>query len=111
MTDMNERVQGTLSDEDPEEVSSWIQSRHRSRFDSSHSDRIFGVLNTLAEVKEDLERVAGFHEEVDRIDGGGAVIAHYVAGLFRLDDESKQVLEDRFPVFADAWREALEQES
>jgi hypothetical protein len=57
-----------------------MQSRLQSRFDSSHSDRIFGALNTLAEVKEDLERVAGFHEEVDRIDGVGSVIAHHVAG-------------------------------
>lgn len=111
MTDISERFEGTLSDKDPEDVASWMQSRLQSRFDSSHSERIFGALNTLAGVKEDLERVAGFHEEVDRIDGVGAVIAHHMAGLFRLDEESKQELEDRFPVFAEAWREALERET
>ncbi len=111
MTDVSEQFQGTLSDDEPEEVSSWIQSRHQSRFDSSHSERIFGALNTLAEVKEALEQVPDVHEEVDRIDEAGAVIARHVAGLFRLDEESKQELAGRFPVFAEAWREALEEDS
>jgi prophage maintenance system killer protein len=109
MSDLKEHVHGTLDDAEPEALSAWLRAHLGSRFDASHTTRIFGALNTLAEVKEDLERVPGFHEDVDRIDGVGYVIAHHIAALFRLDEDARHELADRYPVFAAAWQEALEE--
>ena len=95
-------------DDATDDVAFWIQSRLQSRFDDAHRERIFGALNTLAEVKSELERVAGFHDEVDRIDTVGAVIARHIASLFRLDEDAREEIKDEFPVFADAWRDALD---
>jgi prophage maintenance system killer protein len=108
MNDLEDQVRDTLPDSEATDTASWIEARLETRFDASHTDRVFGALNTLADVKASLERVPGFHEEVDRIDSVGFGIAHQIATLIRLDEASKQNIEERFPVFAEAWREALE---
>lgn len=88
-------------------VSSWIESKLKTRFDSQHRRRILSALNALAETKEDLEVVPGLDDDVERLDGVGFVVAQQVASLFRLDEEAKQELQQRYPAFWEAWNEAL----
>jgi len=90
-----------------DEFSSWLQSRLATRFDSARAHRIFRALNTLAEVKEDLERIPGLHEEVERIDRVGAAMTQNLSSLFRLDDDMKAEVTGQYPAFSDAWRDAL----
>lgn len=109
MSAMQDRFRDALpDDEDPAHIASWVESNLESRFDTSHTNRMFRALNTLAEVKASLERVPGFHEEADRIDAVGHAIGYHIAALFRLDDDTKRALESKFPVFAAAWRDALD---
>lgn len=90
-----------------EEFASWVQSRLASRVDAAGAHRIFEALNTLAEVKADLERLPGFHEEADRLDRTGATITRNVSSLFRLADDVKADVNGQYPAFSDAWRHAL----
>ena len=86
--------------------SDWIGSRLSTRFDSSHRERIFSCLNQLAQVKEDLEQRPGLHREVDQIDAIGYTLAQQADTLFRLENGHTE-LRDRFPLFWEAWDEAL----
>ncbi len=88
-------------------VASWIESKLTTRFDTSHRRRIFSALNALAETKEDLEVVPGLHDDVDRIDEVGYILAQQAASLFRLDEEEKQELKQLHPAFWEAWNDAL----
>ena len=88
-------------------ATSWIQSHLTTRFNSARRTRIFSALNALAEVKEELEAIAGLHEDVDEIDRVGFVIAQQMGTLFRLGDEERSDLRDRFPALWDAWEDAL----
>lgn len=90
-----------------EDLASWLESSLRTRFDTAHRDRVFSALNTLAEVKEDLSQVAGHDYQVEQIDVVGHVLSQQMAALFRLDNDVKKQLQDRFPCFWDAWKEAL----
>jgi prophage maintenance system killer protein len=90
-----------------DELASWLQSRLTSRLDSARAHRIFQALNTLAEVKEDLERVPGLHEEAERVRRVGAVVTQNLSSLFRLDDDVQEDILSQYPSFSDAWRDAL----
>lgn len=90
-----------------EELATWLHSQMRTRFDVAHRDRIFTALDTLAEVKEDLSHVAGHAHQVEEIDAVGQVLAQQMASLFRLGEEAKEELRDRFPSFWAVWNDAM----
>ena len=92
---------------DVEDISEWIESNLASRFDADHKKRIFSALNSLAEVKEDLARVAGLDHHVEKIDVIGFSVTQQMASLFRLDQQEKTELQGRFPAFWEEWEEAL----
>jgi len=88
-------------------IVSWIESNLKSRFDKTRRERIFWALNALAETKEYLEDIPGLHEDIERLDNVGYLISQQMAVLFRIDDEERQNLQNRYPAFWDAWQDAL----
>jgi len=90
-----------------EGLSSWYEKQLIARFDTTHRNRVFSALNTLASVKEDLDQVAGFAQQVEEIDIVGYVISQQMTTLFRLDTGDKEELKERFPTMWKAWENAL----
>lgn len=88
-------------------VASWIESKLKTRFDAPHRRRIFSALNQLAETKEDIEVIPGLNGDVERIDEVGYVLTQQAASLFRLDEEARQELQERYPAVWEAWNDAL----
>ena len=84
----------------------WLEPQLATRFDSSHRERIFACLNLMAEIKAALEERPGLHRQVDQLDTVGYTLAEQAGTLFRLEEEHND-LRDRFPVFWEAWSEAL----
>lgn len=86
--------------------SSWLETQLSTRFDARHRDRILSCLNQLAQLKQSLERKPGVREETRQMDGIGYTLTQQIGTLFRLEDETDE-LRDRFPLFCEAWEEAL----
>jgi prophage maintenance system killer protein len=90
-----------------EELASWLAPRVQSRWSERRLARIFGALNRVAELAEDLQEMPGLHVEVERLDESGFTLAQEIANFARLDEAERQEVLERFPALSAMWEEAF----